>query len=310
MKQTFLEFLAEARRNPEQNPKISINQQIDDYVDGSDPDNAFVSFTTVDKLGINPSSTYKTPLGIYAYPASYVIKKTAGGESMLKLPFAGESEFANLFRVTGNVVDLGKMSASTADRYCKQLAEVWAQLSNRDVTQTTEMVEIFQTQAQTRSLFPDYIGGQFWYVTMKAAELVARKRNISIPLAWNKLFRELGIDGFVDHGIGIIHTAEPTQAVFFSTKSIKDVKRVYNKYSPDTMETNQMRGDLQHRISQRLGKRIKTMSKRQILDAFDDGSDPVFDPSNLGLIKMRDVRLAVLEKHPDWVEYIEKPSIE
>ena len=45
--------ITEARRNPEQNPKVSINQEIDDYV-AEENEPAYVSFTTVDKLGINP----------------------------------------------------------------------------------------------------------------------------------------------------------------------------------------------------------------------------------------------------------------
>ena len=75
MKLSFLEFLKEARRNPELNPKTSINQEIQDYVDSS-TEPAFVSFTSLDKLGINPNSVHKTPIGIYAFPASYVLEKT------------------------------------------------------------------------------------------------------------------------------------------------------------------------------------------------------------------------------------------
>jgi hypothetical protein len=69
--------LTEARRNPEQNPKISVNQAIKQRLQSGErgtPDNPklFVSFTQLDKLGINPKSKYDTPLGIYAYPADYV----------------------------------------------------------------------------------------------------------------------------------------------------------------------------------------------------------------------------------------------
>ena len=67
--------LSEARKNPGQNPKTSINAIIqkayDETTDMVTPTtkNLFVSFTTVDKLGINPQSHYDTPLGIYSYPA-------------------------------------------------------------------------------------------------------------------------------------------------------------------------------------------------------------------------------------------------
>ena len=66
---------------------------------------------------------------------------------------------------------------------------------------------------------------------------------IQHPVAWNKLFRELRIDGAIDTGVGIIHTSEPTQAVFFSINSIANVKRVENKYSPDAVSKGQEVGN-------------------------------------------------------------------
>ena len=71
--------IVEARKNPELNPKESVNKQLKDLYDattdtipGSNIKNLFVSFTDLDKLGINPTSRYNTPIGIYAYPAEYV----------------------------------------------------------------------------------------------------------------------------------------------------------------------------------------------------------------------------------------------
>ena len=83
----FKDFISEARRNPDQNPKIPVVNQLkkifkDNYEYYYDPrdvvreyhdDLYFVSMTKVDKLGINPTSKYNTPLGIYAYPLSYVL---------------------------------------------------------------------------------------------------------------------------------------------------------------------------------------------------------------------------------------------
>ena len=43
-------------------------------------------------------------------------------------------------------------------------------------------------------------------------------------------------------GRGIIHPSEPTQAVFFSMKPIRVLDRVQNKYSPDTREKEQFKG--------------------------------------------------------------------
>jgi hypothetical protein len=49
-------------------------------------------------------------------------------------------------------------------------------------------------------------------------------------IKWNKLFRDLGYDGVTDKGSqGIIHPAEPMQAVFFSVKGFKVLDMVMNK---------------------------------------------------------------------------------
>lgn len=57
--------LLEKRKNPEMNPKISAYEALKKYKDDSD---IYISFTLLDKIGINPDSSYQTPSGIYCYP--------------------------------------------------------------------------------------------------------------------------------------------------------------------------------------------------------------------------------------------------
>jgi len=94
---TFSQYL-EARRNPELNPKISAYEALLPYKD--DPD-VYISFTDIDKIGINPRSKYNTPLGIYTYPLrevwdTYKFDQTKSpGQSV---PFAGEAPFIWILR--------------------------------------------------------------------------------------------------------------------------------------------------------------------------------------------------------------------
>jgi hypothetical protein len=78
---------------------------------------------------------------------------------------------------------------------------------------------------------------------MKVAEILNEKRNIvlrkydaeghsvrqasSFIVMWNKLFINLGINGVVDDGDGIIHPNEPCQAVFFNKLFIDSIN-IYN----------------------------------------------------------------------------------
>jgi hypothetical protein len=93
---------------------------------------------------------------------------------------------------------------------------------------------------------------------------------------WNKLFRAIGIDGAYDPGIGIIHTSERTQAVFFSSNSITNTKRYYNKYSPDETKFMVAHGNTMKNIMDRLNY-AKTPSELAdiIIEISDDPEQPL-----------------------------------
>lgn len=305
MKQTFTQFIAEARKNPEQNPKVSINQEIDQYA-GSDPKNAFISFTKVDKLGINPQSGYDTPLGIYAYPVDYVQKETEDGQWMRVLPFAGRSEYATLFRPSGNIVELDTLSVLEARGYYKKLSDLWVKMSGTDWKTSVDQVERILNNAHELALFPDYVGGRFWYIVREIAYLIAGARGEGkVTVIWNKVFREIGIDGCVDRGIGIIHSNEPNQGVFFSIAAISDTKRVYNKWSPEAMEWGQELGAEKVERMRQATERMKGMGTEQIVAAFSRGALPLAD---INYIRDRHTRLAVLGAVPTLIRYILNPT--
>lgn len=248
---SFVSFvLDEARKNPELNPKVSINSIIQQHYDdapelsGTSTKNSFVSFTVIDKLGINPKSPYDTPIGVgYSYPSEYIIKKIGPNKPMSKLPFAGKSEFANVFSVSGNIVDLGKLSDSDLKGYYQKIGNIYADAmgapgGGTEWKSAVDAVEKVILEAGKQAKFKTP-GGKFWYVTMEVSKMLMSAPNwrskSNHPVSWNVLFRKMGIDGFVDMGKGIIHTAEPTQAFFLSKEVIKNVKRYFNKYSPDSV---------------------------------------------------------------------------
>ncbi len=276
----FKDFINEARRNPDQNPKIPVVDQLKkifkDNYEYDDPkdvvreghdDLYFVSMTKVDKLGINPTSKYNTPLGIYAYPLSYVLYQvelrndSEGTETLKSLPFAGASPFANVFKTdyNRNLVCLNKenFDSVTFNHYVRKVGNFLARFrieqmekrfgdkmddEKREIywKNSVDMVEEWADKSEGSARVQTW-GGRFWYVTMRAADMMAmssgkeQKEGKVAPdsLLWNKLFREIGIDGVVDYGEGIIHGAEPTQAVFFSKEPIEVVARFDNKdYKP------------------------------------------------------------------------------
>jgi hypothetical protein len=218
---------------------------------GSDIINLFISFTQLPKLGINPRSHYNTPLGIYAYPADYVVASTHGRYSMATLPFAGKQPYANIFQGRGNIVHLNTMSIQDESLYNNKLWAYANRLPKIDFTKHyappgkdwPDIVDNTINAADDYARESRSPGGRLWYTTWKLSGYIETYLKKPASLAWNELFRQvLGIDGCVDTGKGIIHPSEPTQAVFFSLGATKLITTVQNKYSPEQMSAGEERG--------------------------------------------------------------------
>lgn len=313
----LLHELFEARKNPDQNPKVPINQLIIQELDKAtdsiaDTTNLFVSFTAIDKLGINPTSVYKTPIGIYAYPAEYVVRMTGANKKMTTLPFAGESPYVNTFSVQGNIINVSTISAGEVRGYYRELSDLWAKTSGKDWKTSVDEIEQYINEAGYKAKFADLPGGQLWYVTMRAAtDLFGAKWKLKPSVAWNKLFRSIGIDGVVDYsndgGQGIIHTSEPSQAVFFVSTVIKNVKRFDNSYSPD-LGNRQMKRDIgqqRHVEISAIGAKLKTLkTPEEVYQYLRD----VVGLHHIRLIKDPTIREYVLGKQPNLISWIRYPS--
>ncbi len=247
--------IVEARKNPELNPKESVNKQLKDLYDattdtipGSNIKNLFVSFTDLDKLGINPTSKYNTPIGIYAYPAEYVLNKIGDIGSTEKLPFAGDKPWVNIFRATGNVVDLDGIPSKDYPRYLKMLKDAFVgkTMSEDDFDHLFRQARAGTTHKTSSGilwyftkLLADYVDQQTVDKTKPNTKTVAK----SASVIWQSILRKtLNIDGMVDDGEGIIHENEPTQAVFFNPAAIEVVKRISNKYNPIKIKARVKRG--------------------------------------------------------------------
>ena len=299
----LLSELFEARKHPELNIKRSINSYIASAAKTKDriagTTNRFVSFTAIDKLGINPGSSYDTPLGIYAYPIDYLAYEVKQSGTVKTIPFAGTEQFANFFRAKGNIINLVTMRESAAKGYYQRIVD-YVERVGADVGRVRDAIK----KAFINANVPEVVGGQFWYVTMEAAEAIAERKGGSVPVVWNKLFREIGIDGVVDagediDGMGIIHENEPTQAVFFSTAAIGDVERVVNAYGPKEVGKAEAKGAERKAAAEAVYAQLKNV---------DDVDELYALLGEIGLEWVRLVRGAIrgqlLMAHPELISYL------
>lgn len=235
--------VTEARRNSSLNPKISIYDALKQRVADSpnEADNLYVSFTAVDKLGINPQSIYNTPIGIYAYPATYVLQR--GSYSMTALPFAGNQPYGNIFSIRddANIIFLDEVTDWQIDEVSDILEIIFSKVSNKLKNELRDILDMSDYHARVK-WNDDSNGHRLWAIFYHAAGLYAKSVRGSVDkrnIVWNWLNRQCGIDGYVDNGNGIIHESEPTQAVFFDSNVIIDVERIKNKYDKASRITGQ-----------------------------------------------------------------------
>jgi hypothetical protein len=216
--------LFEARKNPENNPKFSPYEQLVKYKD--DP-NVYISFTTVNKLGLNPVNRFDTPTGIYSYPLSVVWTKynIDKRKSMRVLPFATNRKYIQVFRRddAGRFVDgLENYDDIDLDNDLSILRRMYK--NKEDIIQHA-----------IKSAYGDTDFGKFWNVT----RLLADKN----PNEWASILRGLGYSGFNDAtGTGLIHHKEPFQAVFLKKSGVKHIGTILNdataENKPDKFETS------------------------------------------------------------------------
>lgn len=307
-----LSQLFEARKNPESNPKISINQTLRDFLNGvladkktiSGVPNAFVSFTSVDKLGINPKSRFDTPLGIYAYTIPYTLMLMGDDKPADRLPFAGGSEWANLFSVNGNIVNLTQMDDSEAMKYIDLIDDEWGYHFDAE-----KGVKLLQDIRNDAKYFMNKKGGGygFWYYTRTLSDTLSKITGTSAPVMWNKVFRSVGVDGCIDLGKGIIHPNEPSQSVFFSLSVVTNLKRVANKYAKEDMDISKRWGEEHDAIAREAFPKFREMSAEEIVAEYGKTQDN-HKLKQLRYLRDRKARMQLLNVNPGLIGWFESPT--
>jgi len=284
---TFSTFLTEARKNPEQNPKVSLYDVAEkhkedemvfmsyvsdvnlvrasrkvkdvnsDKLNSLDPlkstwkdeeavhiawekqaeklkkqDESSAGFGF--KIGINPKSGYNTPVGIYCYSVKETMKRYANPTSRkIIVPFAGQQPGVYFLKPKdeSKIIDLGayRNLKRDEDKIREMLTYDYDLKKDIDVKL---LIDHAKTTAKDQSQ-----GGKLWNLTrwaahaaMGAIEKGQLKEQKGVTVRWNKILRNLGYQGAIDSkGKGIIHEAEPWQAVFFSGTFVKVIDFSLNK---------------------------------------------------------------------------------
>lgn len=199
-----------------------------------------VTMTNLPKVGVNPRSTYNTPLGIYFYPADYYYDTITKNK---RLPFMHDALYIQIFKITTNkILFLDDYTHGEFNRDINTLMKLIPKTTQPAYNNREEIARYVENSA-IGSKVPHLWGGKFWYVLWKTSELFANQtqrnsnklsKDYQPPprpsVVWNWLLRQLDYKVVIDLDNGIIHENELTQGVIIDTKgTFRVVKRVNNK---------------------------------------------------------------------------------
>lgn len=190
--------------------------KIINYID----DDYFVSFTNIEKVGINPRSVHTTPNAVYAYPLSSKIiqNQLSGNIDHIKyvFPYAADTTWVNILQA---VQPLQEVSDYTEKQFKKDMSLVI------DISEFTyeDIVNMFGKELA----YMDHPFEKLWYVTEHISKIRGKNQNNY----WAMMLINLGYSGFEDkYGNGWIYKSEPVQAFFLKPSAYKVIDRFKNDW--------------------------------------------------------------------------------
>lgn len=163
--------LFEKRRGGDRNPRQTegdIIKVLSDYSRRNEY--YFISYTMVDKLGINPHSYYNTPIGIYCYPLTKgIIDVISGGLS--SVPFMGKANYIWLFRSRDMESGLD-LNNYDRDRFMDDLEKLFSYINSKDSSITRGIFNRILSHSRDRAIVKTY-GGIMWFFTRNLGMILA-----------------------------------------------------------------------------------------------------------------------------------------
>jgi len=280
--------LLEARKNPEQNVKLPAYKQILNYVQNLDADinDLFISFTNIEKLGINPLYGYTTPMGIYFFPLAeiwenYNISKEKSFNKTLP-PIVRGRPYIQLVEYNGKGNFIRKLSEYTDSDLKNDIQKIKQMIPNdRLVVKSIDDYDTFIDEAINNAspsqweFYPSPARKFFnicrtityapsktltkKVIHSKEDEAYYQKFEHITPNQssrnWNWLLRELGYAGMCDN-VGNIQENEYIQAFFVSTQYFNHLKTFTNtdEFNIDELESYINSGDIDGIVKFMAGK--------------------------------------------------------
>jgi hypothetical protein len=242
----------------------------------TDPPTAFFTMTHIQKVGINPSSDFDTPLALYSYPVTEETVDMLMGvfqpeeqtpeetETLSEsgyyrtLPFVSDAPYITFFRLkqegvfyTSSGMDYQKYSeaVSSLQSFIKRYAP---RSSGKIFSKAEEYARKFHKLGQSGGSDIDNLS-IIWTLTRelsliltsgKFADAVKSTVSERSMVVWRKLLLESGINAVVDDaGAGLIHVNEKVQASIFDMSIVEIIQQFENRTDAATGLPGRKRAD-------------------------------------------------------------------
>lgn len=211
------EFIKEMRRNPEQNPRENVKEKLKTLAQDT---SVFVSYTQLPKLGINPnSSNISTPAGVFAYPLHLIWSDIENDLTNVPWPF--KPQYMYIFRSTTPIMNVRNFNSKDLKAAIRRL---------HGITGWFKKIPYSSDEPGEPGFLSSFHA--IMEYTKKMALQVQNRAGIrshpkTYAFTWNRLMKKAtGYDSFVDPGFGIIHSHEPTQAMFLNPSKLQVIDRI------------------------------------------------------------------------------------
>jgi len=219
------DIVLELRSNSELNPKISALEALSKY---KDDELFFITFTTIEKVGLNPQSPFSTPVGVYAYRLKDVYHELESKNYL----FGSDRPFVNVLKlVTNRILDLEKYNNKSAD--LKKLKNIYESETDESFDDILREFDKKDDLLYTTDTDGKYVYGLLNFISNRiTGKAGAVKKSM---IYFNTLLRKMGYDVVIDR-TGTVHLLQPSQAIFLVPSAYKFVEKIINKsYSIDRL---------------------------------------------------------------------------
>lgn len=226
------------RYEKETGKKFDLAEEIEKYVsEGPLVTHAF-TMTSIPKVGVNPKSGYKNPIGIYSYPLD-----RDHFEMLVRdeLPFMSDAPYFSVMKIRD--LESPKWLKFTPDgrdwASAGTLYKAFSQASSASLEKARDFGKHWKMNRDAKIY--DLTFFQVYSLRQDSDDdeefLRPKKKTQRSNITWTEILRNLGFSGIYDYGMSVLHPNEPTQLVFLDQSSwssvgtykTQDLRKQFNK---------------------------------------------------------------------------------